>query len=109
MALQINGTLENNYATYSNPQIQLVPHLTYRGGIAMDVNIFVEIPNQPFPGQPASGTTLMQVSAIAMYPENSSLVYPSQKVDPYSDLIYSLETYVISQISGSTSGTITRF
>lgn len=104
MALQINGTLQNNYATYTNPQIQLVPHLTYRGTIAMDVNIFVEVYNPQL-----SGNTAIQVSGIPMYPPTSGLTYPSQQIDPYSDLIYSLETYVISQISGQTTGTITRF
>lgn len=107
MALQVNGNLKCGFATYSNPQLRLVPHLTYRGGVAMDVNVIImtqrtideeveEVPNQ--------------VNTIPMYPLQSELTPPSTSVDPYSDLIYSLETYVINKLTSENPGTTyTRF
>lgn len=102
MALQVNGNLKCGFATYSNPQLRLVPHLTYRGGVAMDVNVIImtqrtideeveEVPNQ--------------VNTIPMYPLQSELTPPSTSVDPYSDLIYSLETYVINKLTSENPGT----
>ena len=41
MAISVTGSLKVGYASYSNPQIQLIPHLTYRGMIAMDAVIVV--------------------------------------------------------------------
>ncbi len=99
MAIQITGSFKNGYASYENPQLQLVPHLTYRGKIAMDVNITV--PVHVTTGIQSGSIAYPQVGAIPMYPENSQLIAPETPVDPYSDLIYSLETYVINNLSGS--------
>jgi len=48
----------------------------------------------------ASGST-SPVTTIPYYPKTSELSYPAQKVDPYSDLIVSLDQYVITQLTGS--------
>jgi len=92
MAISVTGSLKVGYASYSNPQIQLIPHLTYRGMIAMDAVIVVITD--------ASGST-SPVTTIPYYPNTSELSYPVQKVDPYSDLITSLDQYVITQLTGS--------
>jgi len=92
MAISVTGSLKVGYASYNNPQIQLIPHLTYRGMIAMDAVIVVVTD--------ASGST-SPVTTIPYYPKTSELSYPAQKVDPYSDLIVSLDQYVITQLTGS--------
>jgi hypothetical protein len=99
MAIQITGSFKNGYASYTDPQLQLIPHLTYRGTIAMDINIV--IPTYVTESTGAYVLTYPQVGAIPMYPSTSELTYPSTPVDPYSDLIDSLETYIITQLSGS--------
>ena len=99
MAIQITGSFKNGHSIYINPQLQLVPHLTYRGTIAMDVNITISILQTEGPN--SGSVTYPQVGAIPMYPKQSELVPPATSVDSYSDLIYSLETYVITQLSGS--------
>lgn len=92
MAISVTGSLKVGYASYTNPQIQLIPHLAYRGMIAMDAVIVVITD--------ASGST-SPVTTIPYYPNTSELSYPAQKVDPYSDLITSLDQYVITQLTGS--------
>ena len=99
MAIQITGSFKNGYASYTDPQLQLIPHLTYRGTIAMDVNIV--IPTYVTDSLGTGSMSYPQVGAIPMYPSTSELTYPKTKMDPYSDLIYSLETYIITQLSGS--------
>jgi hypothetical protein len=99
MALQITGSFKSGYASYTDPQLQLIPHLTYRGTIAMDVN--VTIPTYVTDSLGTGSMSYPQVETIPMYPSTSELTYPKTKVDPYSDLIYSLETYIITQLSGS--------
>lgn len=102
MAIQITGSFKNGYASYTDPQLQLIPHLTYRGTIAMDVNIVV--PTYVTESTGVITYPYIQVGAIPMYPSTSELTYPVVPVDPYSDLIYSLETYIITQLSGSNPG-----
>ena len=87
MAIQITGSFKNNFASYQDPQLQLVPHLTYRNGIAMDVQIVI-----------TSESNNIQVGTIPMYPITSDLVAPTISINPYADLIYSLETYVIDKL-----------
>jgi len=99
MAIQVTGSLKNGYASYVDPQLQLIPHLTYRGTIAMDVNIV--IPTYVTDSFGASNIIYTQVGTIPMYPQTSELNYPEIKTNPYSDLIYSLETYITTQLSGS--------
>ena len=99
MAIQITGSFKNGYASYENPQLQLIPQLTYRGKIAMNVNITV--PVHVTAGIQSGSIAYPQVGSIPMYPEKSQLVVTETPVDPYSDLIYSLETYVINYLSGS--------
>ncbi len=107
MALQVNGNLKCDFATYSNPQLRLVPHLTYKGGIAMDVNVIMI--NQVTVNEEVEEIPV-QVTIIPMYPLQSDLIPPQTSVNPYSDLIYSLETYVINKLITENPGTtFTRF
>lgn len=97
MAIQVTGSLKIGYASYLNPQIRLIPHLTYRGSIAMDASINVFVESQ------TSGSVGSWVGAtmVPFYPKTSDLSYPSVKVDPYSDLISALDQYTITQLTGS--------
>lgn len=107
MALQVNGNLKCDFATYSNPQLRLTPYLTYRGGISMDVSVIII--TQKTIGDEIEDVA-NQVTTIPMYPLVSELTYPQTPTDPYSDLIYSLETYVINKLSTENPGTtFTRF
>ena len=100
MAIQVTGSFKNGFASYVNPQLQLTPHLTYRNNIAMDVQIVIPT-EQIDPITSGSSITYNQVGTIGMYPPTSELSYPTTPVDPYADLIYSLETYIITNISAS--------
>lgn len=102
MAIQVTGSFKYGYVHYSDPQLQLVPHLTYRSSIAMDV--YIAVPTYStniINNEEVTSVSYHQLSAIPMYPSISELEYSAIKEDPYSDLIHSLETYVISQVSGS--------
>jgi hypothetical protein len=96
MAIQVTGSLQVGLAYYKDPIIELIPHLTYRGMVAMDANICA-----PSVNPETLSNYYTQVSAIPYYPQTSELQYPTTPVDPYSDLIYALETYVINNLSGS--------
>jgi hypothetical protein len=91
MAIQITGSFTCRYATYTNPQIQLIPHLLYRDKIIMDANVLVA-------GESGS---MVNVTAIPYYPTTAELAYPTTPVNPYADLIYALETVVINSLTGS--------
>lgn len=107
MAIQVNGNLKCGFTTYSNPQLRLIPHLTYRGEIAMDVNVIMI--NQVTVNEEVEDTPV-QVNTIPMYPLRVDLIPPQTPVDPHSDLIYSLETYVINNLTSENPGTtFTRF
>lgn len=93
MAIQITGSLQVGLAYYKDPIIELIPHLTYRGMIAMDANVCA-----PNINPETSSTYYTQVTTIPYYPVTSELDYPTTKVDPYSDLIYALETYTINDL-----------
>jgi len=95
MALQVTGSFKNGFTSYVDPQLQLIPHLTYRNSIAMDVQIVIATPGE------SGSINYSQVGTIPMYPQTSELIAPSASVDPYADLIYSLETYIITNLSGS--------
>jgi hypothetical protein len=88
MAIQITGSFTNNFASYQNPQLHLVPLLTYRNGIAMNVQIVIP-----------SELEMIQVGTIPMFPTPSDLVAPPTPINPYADLIYSLETYIIDKLT----------
>ena len=101
MAIQVTGSLQVGLAYYKDPIIELIPHLTYRGMVAMDANICA-----PSINPETSSSYYTQVSTIPYYPQTSELQYPTTPVDPYSDLIYALETYVIENLQPTNSGSI---
>ena len=105
MAIQVTGSLQVGLAYYKDPIIELIPHLTYRGMVAMDANICATSINPE-----TSSSYYTQVSTIPYYPQTSELQYPTTPVDPYSDLIYALETYVIENLQPTNPGsTFNRF
>jgi hypothetical protein len=105
MAIQVTGSLQVGLAYYKDPIIELIPHLTYRGNITMDANIFA-----PSINPETSSSYYTQVTTLPYYPQTSELQYPTSPVDPYSDLIYALETFVIENLQPFNSGsTFNRF
>jgi hypothetical protein len=99
MAIKVNGTLANGVRNYQNPILVLVPHLEYRGKISMDLHIKVEEIVKEVTENEEALTRLVQVDTIPMYPEASELYYPTTQINPYNDLIYALETHVISALT----------
>ena len=93
MAIQVTGSLKCGLATYSNPQLQLVPHLTYRNTLTMDVNVLVA----------NESSSMVQATTLPYYPVAAELTYPTTAVNPYADLIHALETAVITSLTGSNS------
>lgn len=93
MAIQVTGSLKCGLASYSNPQLQLVPHLAYRNTILMDVVVVVE----------NESNKMVQVTTLPYNPTVAELTYPTTAVNPYADLIYALETVVITSLTGSNS------
>ena len=102
MAIQVTGSLTIGYSSYNNPQIQLTPHLMYRGLITMDASLAVYALSGSSPE--VSENKWIRVTTIPFYPKTSDLVYPTEQVNPYSDLIGSLEQYVISELSSKNPG-----
>jgi hypothetical protein len=93
MAIQITGSLQVGSAYYKDPIIELIPHLSYRGGLSMDANVC-----SPIIDPETTLTSYTQVTTIPYYPATSELDYPTTPTDPYSDLIYALETFVIENL-----------
>lgn len=85
MAIQVTGLFENpkSKQLFQSPKLELVPHLTYRGKIKMDVHIISDF----------KGTIGYENI------ERSELQYDSEISDPYTQLIDALETYVIEHLS----------
>jgi hypothetical protein len=85
MAIKVTGYFQNPTTGFihQSPLLTLVPHLTYRGGMTMDVHI-------------EGGGTVAYQSI-----DKNSLVYNSEITDGYSSLIDALETYVISNLQAS--------
>lgn len=94
MAIQVTGSFQTGLAYYKDPIIELIPHLTYRGGLSMEANVCVLTTNPQ-----KSSMYYAQVATIPYYPVVSELDYPTIKTDPYSDLICALETYVVNDLS----------
>ena len=101
MAIQITGSLQVGLAYYKDPIIELIPHLSYRGGLSMDANVCA-----PSTYLETTPVDYSQVTTIPYYPVASELNYPTTKTDPYSDLIYALETFVIENLQPINSGSI---
>jgi hypothetical protein len=93
MAIQVTGSLQVGLAYYKDPIIELIPHLIYRGGINMDAIICAPAINPE-----TSSSYYTQVSSIKYYPMTGDLQYPATPTDPYSDLIWSLEKYIIDHL-----------
>jgi hypothetical protein len=105
MAIQITGSLQVGLAYYKDPIIELIPHLTYRGDLSMDANVFAPAINPE-----TSSSYYTQVTTIPYYPITSELSYPNPPTDPYSDLIYALETFVIENLQpANPESTFNRF
>lgn len=87
MAIQVTGLFKNPKTgqLFQSPKLELVPQLTYRGVISMDVNIVSEY------------TGAIPYENV----DRSSLTYNLEIVDPYNQLIDALETFVIQDVSVS--------
>ena len=85
MAIKVTGLFQNpkSKQLFQSPKLELVPHLTYRGVIKMDVHIISEV----------NGTIGYENI------DRNLLQYDTQITDPYSQLIDALETFVIQDIS----------
>lgn len=101
MAIQVTGSLQVGLAYYNDPVIELVPHLTYRGAIAMDAHVCAPAYNPE-----TSSSYYTQVTTLPYYPQTTELQYPTTPVDPYSDLIHALETFVIEDLQPNNSGSV---
>lgn len=85
MAIQVTGFFQNPQSglIYDSPLLTLIPHLTYAGGISLDVNI--------------NNNGCIGYQSI----DRSTLTYNTSITDPYSQLIDALETYVIDNLQNS--------
>ena len=90
MAVKVTGLFQSPQSNliYENPILGLVPHLEYPGTLNLEVRIFPTGSTAPNGG--------------LNYPNipQQELYYPAQGT-PYEQLIYSLETYIITNLSGS--------
>lgn len=93
MAIQVTGSLQVGLAYYKDPIIELIPHLMYRGGLSMDANVCAPAINPE-----TSSSYYTQVTTLPYYPAVADLQYPAIPTDPYSDLIWALEKYVIDDL-----------
>lgn len=89
MAVKVTGLFQNPQTDliYQNPILGLVPHLEYPGLMNMDVKIF--------PSGSSDVKGMLGFSNI----NKDLLTYPAEP--PYDALIYALEEYVITNLSGS--------
>ena len=87
MAIQVTGFFENpkTKQLFKSPKLELVPHLTYKGGLRMDVHVKSEY------------------RGIISYDNiNKNLLnYSPEITDPYTQLIDALEVYIINDLSTS--------
>ena len=92
MAIKVTGTATLGGATYyKDPELTLVPHLVYRGMLHVDVNVLADV-----------NGVKMQIGARPYQNiDTASLNYPTQSVDPYTDLITALESYIIADLTQS--------
>ncbi len=92
MAVKVTGLFQSPQSNliYENPVLGLVPHLEYPGTLNLEVRI---IP---------SGSSISNGGIYYSNIPQQELYYPAQGT-PYEQLIYSLETYVITNLSGSST------
>jgi|DEB19_MinimDraft_3_1074340.scaffolds.fasta_scaffold00723_4 hypothetical protein len=101
MAIKATGMVKVGSAYYKDPEFRLVPHLPYKGKLTMDV--CVHVTNEPY-------NNMLQATVIPYNIDTANLTYPTVKSDPYTDLIKSLESYVIADLSPkNTEVTFTTF
>jgi hypothetical protein len=87
MAIKVTGLFQNpkSKQLFQSPKLELVPHLTYRGKIKMDVHIVSDY------------RSTIGYENI----DRDILQYDTQITDPYSQLIDALESYVINDLTSS--------
>lgn len=92
MAVKVTGLFQSpqSKVIYESPILGLVPHLEYPGTLNLEVRI---IPSGS--KTPNGGLNYPNISQQQLY-------YPPQGT-PYEQVIYSLETYVITNLSGSSA------
>jgi len=101
MAIKATGMVKVGSAYYKDPEFRLIPHLPYKGKLTMDV--CVHVTNEPY-------NNMLQATVIPYNIDTANLTYPTVKSDPYTDLIKSLESYVIADLSPkNTEVTFTTF
>jgi hypothetical protein len=102
MAVKVTGLFQSPQSNliYESPILGLVPHLEYPGVLNLEVRIF------------PSGSSMPNGGIYYASIDQTQLSYPTGS-DPYASLIYSLETHVITNLSGSspinTQATFERF
>ena len=104
MAIKATGMVKVGNAYYKDPEIRLVPHLTYKGNLTVDA--YVHVTNEAL----GMNSNVIQVTVMPYSIDLQNLTYPTIKTDPYTDLIKSIETYIISDLSPkNTEVTFTTF
>ena len=102
MAIKATGMVNIGTAYYKDPEFRLVPHLTYKGKLTMDAYVYVT--------NESLNNNMLQATVIPYIIDPANLTYPTSKSDPYTDLIKSLETYVIADLAPkNTEVTFTTF
>lgn len=90
MAIKVEGLFQNpqSQLIYQSPTLTLTPHLEYPGVLNMDVSIY------------PTGSAQPNGSVGYVNIDRAQLTYPTGS-DDYDNIIYALETYVITNLSGS--------
>jgi hypothetical protein len=90
MAIKVTGLFQNPQTKliYQDPLLTLIPMLEYPGILNLQVRIMINNDN------PFGNVSYMNI-------DKSVLEYPTTNIDPYSDLITALETYVIDNLKNA--------
>ncbi len=90
MAVKVTGLFQNPQSNliYESPILGLVPYLEYHGVLNLEIRIF------------PSGSSLPNGTIYYTNIDQSTLSYPTD-TDPYSALVYSLETYMMDNLSNA--------
>jgi len=85
MAIQVTGLFKNpqTQQLFSNPKLEMNPHLSYRGQIKLQVDI----------------TSDFNGSISYEDIDKNQLIYNEEITDPYTQIIDALEDYVIEKLS----------
>jgi hypothetical protein len=92
MAVKVTGLFQSPQSNliYESPILGLVPHLEYPGVLNLEVRMF------------PSGSSMPNGGMYYANIDQTQLSYPTEN-NPYGSLIYALETYVITNLSGSSA------